>query len=192
LLSLLWFWRRAILRVVLMMALAALGVFAAVTLIEIPLAPWVRSFGLWPTLTGDWYGTLETTDRSVSYVYFEIRGQVLGRQRGPNIRGTARWCDRTGQIWDYDIWGDPDNWRGTQFHLSTRNEIERDSGVDLGDLQGEWNGDAIRAISALVPRARTATAEATRSSRSSTERPIARLSLQRGAERDFLAACANR
>jgi hypothetical protein len=189
-------WRSAILRGVLTLALLGLGLFAALTVLEIPIAPWIRSFGLWPTLTGNWNGTLETANGRVSFVYFEIRGEVFkpgsrGARR-PNIYGTARWCDESGRIWHYRISGGPDNWRGTMFHLSTRGEVERDSGVALGDLRGEWSGDEIRAVGALVPLARTATVEATESSRPSAAPPLVRYTLNRGDEKDFLAACGTK
>ncbi len=198
-LSLLWFWRRAVLRVVLTLGLLGLGIFAVYTVLEIPLAPWLRSFGLWPTLTGDWYGTLETADGRTSFVYFEIRGEVLeygsgssSSRRGPDIHGTARWCDESRRIWDYDIRGDPDNWRGTRFHLSTRRTSERESGVTLGNLRGEWSGDVIHAVGPVVSFGPTATATASRSSPPSAPPPLARYTLRRGGEKDFLAACGKK
>ena len=193
-LSLVWsVWRGAILRVVLTMTLVGLGIFATLMVIEIPFAPWIRSFGLWPTLTGNWQGTLEAPNGGVSSVYLELRGEVfsVSGSRGPrraSISGIARWCDESGRIRDYRISGAPDNWRGTQFHLSLREDDERDSGVTLGDLRGEWSGDEIRATGVLVPLARTAAAEATRSSRPAPAPPQARYTLRRGDD-DLLASC---
>ena len=195
-LELLWFWRRGIARVALTMIVVGVGYYAALTLIEIPLAPWIRSFGLWPTLTGDWHGEVLTADGRVSFVYFEIRGEVLNpSSRGTGrsyIRGTARWCDESRRIWDYDVWGNPDNWRGTKFHLSTSRKAERESGVTLGDLRGEWRGDEIRALGALVAFGRSATATASRSSPPAAPPPPVRYTLRRGAEKDFLAACGTK
>jgi hypothetical protein len=195
-LSLLWFWRGAVLRVVGTMVLTGLAFYVTLVLIEIPVAPWIRSFGLWPTLTGGWHGVVQTADGRTSYVYLEIRGEVFSpgsrRARDSYIQGFARWCDDTGRIRNHDIWGNPDNWRGTKFHLSTRSEVDREAGVSLGDLQGEWNGDEIRATGVLVSHARTATAYATRTSRSPSAPPLVRYTLRRGSENEFLAACGTK
>jgi len=155
------------------------------------MAPWMRSFGLWPTLTGSWTGTLETRDGARSFVHFDIRGEIFSGTRhirGDNIDGTVRWCDGSGQIQDYAISGDPDNWRGTRFHLSTRSLVDREGGQSPTAIAGEWNGDEIRAVGVLIAHGRSATAWATRSARS-PEPPAVRITLRRGSEAEFLAAC---
>ena len=190
-LTLLWLWRGAVVRVAVTMALVGSGMFAASIALEVPIAPWMRSFGWWPTLTGTWHGTLETADGRESPVYFDIQGEVLGGTRHVgNIRGSARWCDRSGSIRDYEISGDPDNWRGTRFRLSTTSVIEREDGRSPAALRGEWSGDEIRATGVLVSHGRTAVASATRSSRT-PEPPAIRITLRRGSEADFLAACGH-
>jgi hypothetical protein len=186
-LSLLWFWRRAMLRVALTMALVGLAFFAAYTMLDAAFTPWMRSFGLWPTLTGNWHGELQTADGGISFVYFEIHGVRL--RRGSHIYGSAKWCDGGGRIWDYELSGRPDNWRGTHFSLSTRSVVERESGVSPGELQGEWSGDEIRATGVMVSNARTATAHASRTERSPSWPPPVRYALRRGSEKSFLAAC---
>jgi hypothetical protein len=191
-LSLLWFWRGTVLRVVTTMVVVGFAMFAVSTAMEVPMAPWMRSFGLWPTLTGTWHGMLETPSGRRSLMYFDIQGEVFsaGRRyiRGNNIRGSARWCDGSGQIRDYEISGDVDNWRGTRFHLSTRSVVDREDGEWPTAIQGDWSGDEIRTTGVLVSHSRTATATATRSSRSPGPPPI-RITLRRGSEADFLAAC---
>jgi len=186
-LTLLWLWRRAILRVVFTMVLVGFGLFGAYLALDVAFAPWMRSFGLWPTLTGNWHGELRMADGGVSFVYFEIRGVRL--QRGSHIYGSAKWCDGSGRIWDYEISGRPDNWRGTRFYISTRGVVERESGVSPGELQGEWRGDdEIHGTGALVSHNRTATAYASETTRSSSASPV-RYTLRRGGETAFLAAC---
>lgn len=168
---------------VIVLGLATLGILMV---LEIPFAPWIRSFGLWPTLTGEWLGTLERPDGRLSFVYFDIRGSL--NRYNPDIYGKAKWCDDNGRIWSYEIWGDTDNWRGTRFHLSTRNAIARESGESPAELRGVWNDDVIRATGVLVTHSRTATAEATRTSRSPGP-PQVSYTLRRGNEKRFLAAC---
>jgi hypothetical protein len=179
---------RAIRRALLTVVLAGVGVFAAYLLLDAAFAPWMRSFGLWPTLTGNWHGELETAD-GVSFVYFEIRG--VRRQRGSDIHGHAKWCDGSGRIWDYEISGRPNNWRGTRFSLSTRSVVERESGVSPAELQGEWRGDEIHATGALVSHTRTATASASETARPASAPPV-RYTLRRGSETAFLTACGRK
>lgn len=192
-LDLFWTFRRGTLRCVLTFAAIFALFLGGTLLLEIPLAPWLRSFGLWSTLTGDWQGEVRTPDGRLSVVYIEIRGDVLKPgARGPQrsyIHGLARWCDARGRIWDYEIWGNPDNWRGTRFHLSTRGTVSRESGFGLGNLRGEWSGDEIRAIGVLVPHPRTATAQATRTAMPDVAPPEVQYTLRRGSEEEFLAAC---
>jgi hypothetical protein len=187
--SLLWIWRRAILRVVFSMMLAGFGLFGVFVALDVAFAPWMRSFGLWPTLTGDWHGELQMADGGVSFVYLEIRGVRL--QRGSHIYGSAKWCDGSGRIWDYEISGHPDNWRGTRFYLSTRAAVERESGESPGELQGEWRGDEIHASGGFVSHSRTATAFASATSRRAPA-PTVRYTLRRGSETAFRAACGSK
>jgi hypothetical protein len=180
--------RRRVVRGVL--KLIAVGVlFAAYLLVlEIPFAPWIRSFGLWPTLTGTWHGQLETSNGRTTSVYFDIDGRL--DRHGTWISGTARWCDGSGDIRDYRIHGDVDNWSGTRFHISTSEVVTRAAGISLGDLRGERSGDEIRAVGALASFAPTATSSATRDVRIDVAPQSAvRYVLRRGSEDEFLAAC---
>jgi hypothetical protein len=179
--------RRAVLRFVVTLVLAGLVVVSFAFLLEVPFAPWARSLGMWPTLTGEWTGELETAEGATQPVYLEIRGGVPRRGR-PYIDGRARLCDGSGAIRDFEIFGSPDNWRGTRFHLSARSLVEDDSGFGPGDLQAEWLGDEIRATGVLISRSPVATASASRSSRVEAP-PTVRYALRRGNEADFLSAC---
>lgn len=192
----LWFFRRGIARLVLTMALIGAGAWAVSMVVEVPLAPWLRSFGLWPTLTGDWHGEVTAPDGRVSFVYVEIRGNVLNsRGSAPgrsSIHGSLRWCDETRHVHDYEMWGRPENWRGTTFHLSLRDVVERDSGAGLGEIRGNWEGDRILATGALVRHERTVTVSEAREASAVPAVPVVQYALRRGSERDFLTACGAR
>jgi hypothetical protein len=179
--------RRAVVRAVLMMAMAGVAIVSTFVVLEALSAPWARSLGLRPTLAGDWTGELDAGTGSRQPVFFAIRGYVPKRGR-PLIEGRARLCDRSGSIRDYEIAGGPDTWRGTRFHVSLSGAVEHDSQVGPGELQGEWEGDAIRATGVLVTRGRAATAAASTSSRPEAP-PQVHFVLRRGSEADFLAAC---
>jgi hypothetical protein len=177
-------------RVALTVAVAGIAIAAVVTMLEAPFAPWARSFGMWPTLTGNWSGTLEAPDGRTQPILLAIGGGVH-RRGSTYIDGRARICDHHGAIREFEISGRPDNWRGTRFHLSFRPVMDDDIAPGPGDLRGEWNGDDIRATSTIVSRAPTATAEASRSSPAQGP-PEARYVLRRGTDGDFLAACRER
>jgi hypothetical protein len=179
--------RRAVLGCILKLVLAAVAVVSFSFLLEIPFAPWARSLGMWPTLTGEWTGELETEDGQAQPMFLEIRGGVPRRGR-PYIDGRARLCHGSGWIRDFGISGAPDNWRGTRFHLSARSLDENVSGLGPGEMQAEWLGDEIRATGVLVSLGPVATASASRSSRGEGPPPV-RYALRRGNETDFLAAC---
>jgi len=184
-----WFWAlvhgdpRAIIRGIAVFVLLLMLYMA----MEIPFIPWARSFGLWPTLAGSWFGRSSTPGRA-SFVFLELEGHVgRGRRR---IEGRAQWCER-GVIQDYDLSGAPDNWRGTLFHASTRSTSELPVGLVLSQLRGQWSGDEIQADVLLISNARSVTiSEETSSSGSSaTKPPVLHYVLQRGGEEQFVAAC---
>jgi hypothetical protein len=171
------------------MALLALFAGLAMT-VEVAFVPWARSFGLWPTLTGSWVSAPSPADGRASFVYVELTGGAGYRGR-PYINGRALWCEPGGTIHDYEIFGSPDNWRGTVFHLSTRSVVERPFGRLLSQLRGQWNGDEIRAEGLVISGARVATAEAVASSSALTTAPpdVRPYVLRRGREQEFVAAC---
>jgi hypothetical protein len=187
--SLLWsVFGHRIRRYVLRLVVIGVVFFLLLIALEIPFAPWIRSFGLWSTLTGRWLGEVQMPDGRTTPVYFDIDGR-LGKH-GSYIAGTAKWCEGRDRVRDYEVSGDSDNWRGTLFHLSTRPVDEGETGMALGELQGERMGDEIRAVGVMVSRARTATATATRDSRrEDPPQPRVRYRLRRGSERDFIVAC---
>jgi hypothetical protein len=166
-------------------ALTVAGV-ALVSALELPLTPWARSMGLWPTLTGEWNGELRTADGHIHPVYLEIRGGLRNRGRS-YIDGRAKICVGT-KIHDFNVYGRNDNWRGTRFHLSlSRVSVPGPDQVPDG-MQGEWSNDDLRGIGQLVSTSPTATASATRSS-APPPPPLVRYILHRGTETAFLAAC---
>jgi hypothetical protein len=182
--------RRAILRVIATMATIVVAGVVILTLLEVPIAPWARSFGLWPTLTGEWHGEMRTPDGRVQPVHLRIGGGMrLGGRGRPYIDGLARVCAGAGVVREYVLWGRPANWRGTRFSLSMSRDAEEDSAYGPGDLQGEWQGDEIRATGTWIVRGPTATASVTRSEGVASPPPEVRYQLRRGGQEAFLAAC---
>jgi hypothetical protein len=177
---------RALVRAAVFVVLLVVALMAA----EIPFVPWARSFGLWPTLTGSWFGE-SSPHGGGAFVYLELNGGMSsGSQRRPFLRGRAKWCSPGNTVHDYDLFGEPDNWRGTRFHLEPRSVGEQPFGPVLSQLRGEWDKDEIRAEGVVIVRASTASATAIRGAVTTTSSPaVVHYVLRRGHEDDFVAAC---
>jgi hypothetical protein len=154
---------------------------------DIAFIPWARSFGLWPTLSGTWVGSSVDGDRT-SHVFLDMDG-YQGRRDGATIDGRARWCDR-GTMYDFDLSGAPDNWRGTLFHVSMRGTSQQPVGLVLSQMRGQWSGDEITAEALLISNARTTTISEDDLARK-TAPPVLRYVLHRGDEDEFVAACGS-
>ena len=166
------------------------GYVIAVTILETPFAPWARSFGLWPTLTGDWHGEATMPDGRTTPIYLEIRHALpIGRCRdcASKFEGRAKTCESRGAIREIDISGSVDNWSGTRFRFQLRRPDDS-SGQGPGEVGGEWKDDTIHAAADLVTYGRTATTEAVRGEDRASA-PQVLYDLRRGTEDDFLAAC---
>lgn len=127
------------------------GYVVVVTVLEIPFAPWARSFGLWRTLTGDWYGEVTMPDGRATPIYLEIRHQLpIGRCRdcASQFEGRARTCGSR-ESRDVEISGSVDNWSGTKFRFGL-GRSEDSPGVGPGEVRGEWKDDEIQATADLV------------------------------------------
>jgi hypothetical protein len=178
---------RALVRAAAFVVLLVVALMAA----EIPFVPWARSFGLWPTLTGSWFGASSSTAGNGAFVYLELTGGMSsGSRRQPFMGGRAKWCGPGNTIHDYDLFGEPDNWRGTRFHLEARNVVEQPFGPVLSQLRGQWNRDEINAEGVVIVRTSAASATATRGAVTTTPSPtVVHYVLRRGHEHDFVAAC---
>ncbi len=172
---------------------ALVGALAVLpTILETPFAPWARSFGLWPTLTGDWHGERTMPDGRTDPIYVEIRHPfpLLDRCRDcpRRIEGRAKVCEAPGTVRGHEISGNVNNWRGTEFYLALNATAEERTGFAVRELRGEWEGDVIRATGDLVSLGNTVTIEATERSDGPTSKQV-RYTLRRGTEDHFLAAC---
>lgn len=159
-------------------------ILAAVFALDTARAPWLRAFGLWPTLAGSWYGPVTVEGGPAGVAYFEIDGYV-GR-RAPALTGRMRWCGPDRRIRDYRLSGAPDTWRGTRFHAELRADMEWTSGVAPGELRGEWSGDEVRAVTPLLRLGGTASVT---EGVAVAAPPVAHYTLRRGTEDEFAAEC---
>jgi len=177
----------------------ALVGFGLLMLLEAVLTPWARSLTGGPILVGEWYGEMQTPTGRKQVVHITIESPGYGCNNCPDITGTAQSCDGQGSLQKYEIWGDPENWRGTKFQMKTRKMTEQPLELRLGELEGEWNGDTVRLTTTLrsdtynysISTQRDETGkEITRmvGAHPDTLSPVA-FTLRRGGEQDFLAVC---
>jgi hypothetical protein len=189
-------WRRGIFRAALALVLAGAGFVGLRLAIEVPTMPWARSFGLWPTLTGDWRGEMNMPDGRRAPVFLSLWASHTFKrcQDCSSMDGRARVCDSGGVVREYVVRGWPDDWRGTKFRLSFTHAGDREGGLGPGTFQGDWSGDTIRGESDLVRyygpgEAATATASEARGESGRAASPRVQYSFARGTEREFDAAC---
>jgi len=192
--SVLWHFRRPILRVLGIFAGIACALLVGKLLFELAVHPWARSFGLWPTLTGEWSGELITPEGRTP-VHLAIHSNFLWRtdvRHSPYIEGRLEWCEANGVVREFDVSGDVDDWRGTRFHLTLYRREPQEEGTFPSELRGEWSGDAMEAVGSMAHVGSTASAEATRDESITSEAPAVSYTLRRDGPDAFQAACTER
>ena len=149
--------------------------------------PWSHSLYLWPTLTGTWYGEYSTPD-GPQMVELQIAG--AGTDATESIDGSALTCDRRGTLRHFSISGTPHNWRGSRFQIyaARRDEFD-DEGVQLGAMEGEWSGNAMRVIAPLERFKHVGGAWSSSTADPPVVPSVVHFNLVRGSRDDFAAAC---
>ncbi|MCW3816144.1 hypothetical protein ONA91_17005 [Micromonospora sp. DR5-3] len=150
------------------------------------LNPWVTVPGR-PGLTGYWQGEVTVAPGDNRRVVLHLKGDPPNRcQNCPDIDGEAKVCGAT-QHTTYDVWGDPLNFRGTRFSLKIR-PVREGPGRFLNRLDGEWDGDLIRADTEITVIDADGVARSTTSSDRPPDPPL-RVELRRATAGDYRAAC---
>jgi hypothetical protein len=105
--------------------------------------PWAYSISLGPTLTGTWIGELMPTVGGKHIVFMQLRADI--GESDEDLAGTVSLCSRD-ELHRFGLSGSTLNWRGTAFKVTSFIIERRDGhGVQVGDSEGEWDGqDAIR------------------------------------------------
>ena len=158
--------------------------------------PWSVSIVGEPALVGTWWGEMRTPTGRPWVVQLEMTATSVDNDRGENVymAGTARVCDGANDTRGFELSGDADNWRGTRFHVSARQLVERQGELVFGRLDGQWAGDDMTLVGSLhrlgAPVASAIDREGNRtvSGDPDTLAPVT-FNLKRGVEADFLAAC---
>lgn len=161
---------------------------------------WLLSLTGQPTLLDYWQGEVTTASGKKSQVALNIRYAYPSCANRPDPKGKAKVCGERDRIWDYGIWSDPDNWRGTQFAIRTREVEEQRDGLRLDYLEVSWDMDILHVKTQLIsdryPGYSIQTARDTPGKETTTNiggdpdtyRPV-EFTLLRGSEEDFSSAC---
>jgi hypothetical protein len=117
------------------------ALFCGLFVLESACYPWAYSITFGPTLTGTWVGQFAPPIGREHGVLLRLRAEIT-RERagggGNDIAGSASLCDGRTEPRTFGVTGDPRNWRGTHFRLTTYVTENHDGeGVQLGDVGGE-------------------------------------------------------
>lgn len=159
--------------------------------------PWSVSILGEPALVGTWWGEMRTPTGRRWVVQLEMTASTAENDLGEDVYlgGTAQVCDGVGERRGLDLSGAAHNWRGTRFHVSARQLVERQGELVFGRLDGEWAGDDMTLVGSLQRLGAPVTSgidregNRTGSGDPDTLAPVT-FNLKRGAEADFLAACS--
>lgn len=132
------------LRSIVLISLVGLAGWGILMVAEAALNPWSLSLTGGPTLAGEWFGEMTTPTGKRRIVRL-----VVDRSGLPDITGKALWCDGGQNIQEHELWGNPENWRGTRFSAKTRKAYDLPLELRPGDLHGEWEGDTLRLTTTL-------------------------------------------
>ncbi len=163
-------------------------------LIDCAFNPWAHSLTGRPALVGTWVGRVTSPSGQARALFLDLRRSTNGKGnystcRGcPRIEGTAKLCGGEPDVKPYDIWGGPDSWDGSRFHLraATAKGQQPRPGLQASFMSGVWSGDELGMTMRFGFRSERA--DVYDSSNPDVNAP-AKFSMARGGESDFLAEC---
>src|ERR1700756_1622501 len=120
--------------------LAILVAFLAACGVALHWGPYPWAFPLLPTLTGSWNGELRVAAQDPRYVHLELRLDTSKSSCRSDcaLTGDAIICDLQGPPQDYQVGGDPRNWRGSRFYLDLYAASRRRGPLlDTGRIEGQ-------------------------------------------------------
>lgn len=156
--------------------------------------PWAHSLTGKPVLPGTWVGRVTSPGGQVLELYLDLRRSTNGRGRYstcrtcPRIEGSAKMCGAGAGVGEYEVWGGPDSWDGSQFHLKSAPAKGGPPpvGLRLGAMSGEWSGDAMNLSMQFGYSGGRADVD---EGGNPDVNVASQFKMARGSESDFLAAC---
>jgi hypothetical protein len=164
-------------------------------LIDCAFNPWAHSPTGRPTLVGSWVGRVTSPSGQARALFLEMHRSTTSRggystcHTCPRIEGTAKLCGSEADVRPHDVWGGPDSWDGSRFHLqvATAKGQQPRPGLQAGSMRGAWSGDALD-MSMLFRFYNERGAGVYASDNPDVNVP-AKFAMARGGETDFLAEC---
>lgn len=176
---------------------ALLVIFALSYAIDCVFNPWAHSPTGKPTLTGTWVGHVTTASGQARALFLDLRrstnrkGNYSTCRGCPRMEGAAKLCGGEAGVIAYEIWGGPDDWGGTRFHLSAgqaKGQPVR-AGLQASGMRGEWSGGDALGMALDFSRYDERGASHSRSDDVDVNQP-AKFTMARGVEGDFQMECA--
>lgn len=172
------------------------GLFVAGTasyLIDSFFNPWAHSLTGKPTLVGAWFGRVTSPSGQARVLFLEMHRSTTSRggystcHTCPRIEGTVEMCGGGADVNAYDVWGGPDTWDGSRFHLNQpRIKGQPRPGLQVGSISGAWSGNELNLSMKFGFRNERAAVYA---SDNPDVNIAAEFTMRRGGEADFLAEC---
>lgn len=164
-------------------------------LIDCAFNPWAHSLTGRPTLVGTWVGRVTTPGGESRVLFLDMRRSTNARgnystcRTCPRIEGAAKLCGGESDVRPYDVWGGPDSWDGTRFHLAAATAKGRppSAGLQAGGMRGEWSGDAL-SMTMELSRSDESGATHSRSGDPDVNTP-AKFTMARGGGSNFFDEC---
>ena len=115
------------------------GTWGVIRVVQAVADPWLVSLTGQPTLVGYWEGAMPDKRQFALKLYEPPGGSSC--YNCPEIAGDGKVCG-DGYLMTYSIYGNPKNYRGTLFELSST-AASRVAGTHLGEIDGSWDGDRL-------------------------------------------------
>jgi hypothetical protein len=158
------------------------------TVLDTPFNPWAHSWRGEPTLVGTWVGMFSSPSGQPMALLLDLRrsrdsrGHFSSCVSCPRIEGAARLCASSAEQ-RYDVWGSPETWSGSTFHLRKLALTPQIAMLQLGYMRGTWTGEMLRLSMTL---------ESGATEQAGDERDVSvpvEFTMERGDENDFLVNC---
>lgn len=145
-------------RLVVVLTLFALAIWAGFAVLDAALSPWARSLTGGATLTGRWQGSTRTASGRDMPMQLALTHPSRGRCNNcPTLEGEALVCERGHAARRYRISGHVREWSGARFEFKVE-PLQARAAIELGHVDGAWTGDQLTLTTTLVePGAATTT-----------------------------------
>ena len=137
-------------------------------------SPWSWSLFRKQTLTGSWYGNIQSAHTTEAAMLLKLH--IPYRLHfGYNLSGEVRSCDAGGELTTYKVLGNSD---GSSVNLKLFADQKNEGNRRLSFLQGEWHGESLALKGEIYSK-----------SGPGRDVPVT-MELRKGSETDYNGACS--